>query len=203
MTANTFHDGRTRCAWGGDWADDLMRRYHDEDWGRPVRDEAVLFEFITLEGAQAGLSWTTILRKREGYRRGFADFDADVVAAYGAADVERLLADPGIVRHRGKIESTISNARAVLDLRRSGGLPDLVWSFVGGQPIVNRWRELGEIPALTDESKALSKELLRRGFRFVGPTTIYAFMQAVGLVNDHTVDCYRYEELRGRRSTPT
>jgi DNA-3-methyladenine glycosylase I len=161
----------------------------------PVRGERRLFELITLEGAQAGLSWTTILRKRHGYRRAFAEFDPEIVAVYGEADVERLLGDAGIVRHRGKIESTITNARAVLDLRLDGGLSNLVWSFVGDRPIVNAWSTIDQIPALTDESKALSRELLRRGFRFVGPTTTYAFMQACGLANDHTIDCFRYSEV--------
>jgi DNA-3-methyladenine glycosylase I len=196
MPGIAFDDGRIRCGWGGDWTDDLMRHYHDDEWGMPVREESTLFELITLEGAQAGLSWTTILRKRDGYRRAFAAFEPSVVAAYGEPDVERLLADPGIVRHRGKIESTISNAHAVLALRESGGLVDLVWSFVDGRPKVNAWRRLEQIPAVTDESTALSRELLRRGFRFVGPTTMYAFMQAVGLVNDHTVDCFRYTEVQ-------
>jgi DNA-3-methyladenine glycosylase I len=195
VTSTAGRDGRTRCSWGGDWSDDLMRRYHDEEWGVPVHDESRLFELITLEGAQAGLSWTTILRKRDGYRRAFAGFDPEFVAAYEEVDVERLLADPGIVRHLGKIESTISNAHAILELREDGGLSELAWSFVGGSPIVSGWRSTDQIPASTDESRALNKELLRRGFRFVGPTTMYAFMQAVGLVNDHTVDCFRYAEL--------
>jgi DNA-3-methyladenine glycosylase I len=187
-------EGRVRCAWGGDWPADL-RAYHDEEWGVPVRDERRLFELITLEGAQAGLSWTTILRKRHGYRRAFAEFDPEIVAVYGEADVERLLGDAGIVRHRGKIESTITNARATLDLRADGGLSNLAWSFVGDRPIVNAWSTIDQIPALADESRALSRELLRRGFRFVGPTTTYAFMQACGLVNDHTIDCFRYAEV--------
>jgi DNA-3-methyladenine glycosylase I len=190
-------DGLVRCSWGGDWPAD-MRAYHDEEWGVPVRDEGRLFELVTLEGAQAGLSWTTILRKRDGYRQAFAGFDPVAVAHFGEADVERLLADPGIVRHRGKIESTITNARAILELQGSeGGFAALVWSFVGGRPIINTWRSIDQIPAVTDESRAMSRDLLRRGFRFVGPTTLYAFMQAVGLVNDHTVDCFRYREVGG------
>jgi DNA-3-methyladenine glycosylase I len=166
--------------------------YHDEEWGTPSRDDRHLFELLVLEGAQAGLSWSTILRKREGYRQAFAGFDPEAVARFGDRDVERLLADSSIVRNRAKIESAIGNARCVLEL---GGLADYLWGFVGGEPIVGRWRSVGEIPAETDESKAMSKDLKRRGFRFVGPTICYAFMQAAGLVNDHTVDCFRYREL--------
>jgi DNA-3-methyladenine glycosylase I len=162
--------------------------YHDEEWGVPVHDDRVLFEFLTLEGAQAGLSWLTILRKREGYRKAFADFDAAKVARYTPTRVETLLADPGIVRNRLKVESTVNNAQRILEL--DVPLSELLWSFVGGEPTVNRWRTWREIPAETAESKAMSKELKRRGFRFVGPTVCYAFMQAVGLVNDHTTDCF-------------
>jgi DNA-3-methyladenine glycosylase I len=147
---------------------------------------------LTLEGAQAGLSWSTILRKRDGYRKAFANFDAAKVARFKAKDVERLLADPGIVRNRLKVESAVNNAQRVLEL---DGLSDYLWSFVDGEPKVNRFRKLGDIPAETVESKAMSKDLKKRGFRFVGPTVCYAFMQACGLVNDHTVDCYRYAEL--------
>ena len=170
-----------------------MVAHHDEEWGTPSRDPRHLFELLTLEGAQAGLSWTTILRKREGYRRAFADFDVERVARFTERDVERLLADPGIVRNRAKVESTISNARAVLALDEP--LPDLLWRAVGGEPKVNRPGSLAEIPAETAESRALSSELKRRGFRFVGPTVCYSFMQAVGLANDHTVDCFRLAEL--------
>jgi DNA-3-methyladenine glycosylase I len=166
-----------------------MVAYHDEEWGTPSRDPRHLFELLTLEGAQAGLSWSTILRKREGYRRAFAGFDAERVARFGKRDVERLLGDAGIVRNRAKIESTISNARAVLDL--DAPLVELLWRAVGGEPKVNRPRSLAEIPAETAESKALSKELKRRGFRFVGPTICYALMQAAGLVDDHVVSCFR------------
>jgi DNA-3-methyladenine glycosylase I len=166
-----------------------MVAYHDEEWGTPSRDPRHLFELLTLEGAQAGLSWTTILRKREGYTRAFADFDVERVAGFGARDVERLLADPGIVRNRLKVESTISNARAVLALDEP--FVDLLWSAVGGEPQVNRPQSLAEIPAETAESKALSKELKRRGFRFVGPTICYALMQSAGLVDDHVVGCFR------------
>ena len=179
-----------RCSWAG--TDPLLVAYHDEEWAVPVHDDASLFELLTLEGAQAGLSWLTVLRKREGYRRMFAGFDPVAVADFGDADVTRLLGDPGIVRHRGKIESTVSNARAVLAVQEElGSLAALVWSFVDGAPLVNRPRTLAGIPAETPLSRALSKELRRRGFRFVGPTTVYAFMQAAGLVDDHLVTCFR------------
>ena len=178
----------TRCAWVPE-GDPLYVAYHDEEWGVPSRDERHLFEMLVLEGAQAGLSWSTILHKREGYSAAFAGFDAVNVARFGARDVERLMGDAGIVRNRLKIESAIANARAVTE---TGGLDDLVWGFVGGKPKENAWKTVGEIPAETEESKAMSKELKRRGFRFVGPTVCYAFMQACGLVNDHTVDCFRY-----------
>ena len=158
----------------------------------PSRDDRHLFEMLTLEGAQAGLSWSTILRKREGYRKAFANFDAAKVARFSDRKVERLLADPGIVRNRLKVESTVNNAERVLEL---DSLSDYLWSFVDGEPTVNRWRKLGELPAETAESKAMSKDLKKRGFRFVGPTVCYAFMQACGLVNDHTVDCFRYAEV--------
>jgi DNA-3-methyladenine glycosylase I len=172
-----------------------MAAYHDEEWGVPSRDERHLFELLTLEGAQAGLSWSTILRKRDGYRRAFAGFDPAAVARFGAEDVERLLADPGIVRHRGKIDSTIGNARAVLAVQDElGSFAALVWRCVDDKPRRNRPRTLAEIPAETAESRALSRELKRRGFRFVGPTILYAFMQAAGLVDDHTVDCFRSGE---------
>jgi DNA-3-methyladenine glycosylase I len=163
----------------------------------PVHDDQVLFEFLTLEGAQAGLSWSTILKKREHYRRAFDGFDPERVARFTPARVERLVADPGIVRHRGKIESTVSNAKRFVDVQREFGSFDrYVWQFVGGAPRVNRWRTLRDIPARTPESDALSKDLERRGFRFVGSTICYAFMQAVGMVNDHTTDCFRYGEIR-------
>jgi DNA-3-methyladenine glycosylase I len=180
-----------RCEWAEGGPE--MVRYHDEEWGVPSRDERHLFELLTLEGAQAGLAWSTILRKRDGYRRAFAGFDPEAVARFDETDVARLLADPGIVRHRGKIESTIDNARAVLRVRDEGGsLAELVWGVVGGEPRRNAWRSLAELPAETDESRALSRELKRRGFRFVGPTTLYAFMQAAGLVDDHVVGCFRH-----------
>ena len=166
-----------------------MVAYHDEEWGVPSHDPRHLFELLTLEGAQAGLSWITILRKREGYRRAFADFDVERVARFTERDVERLLGDPGIVRNRAKVESTISNAQAVLGLDEP--FADLLWRAVGGEPKVNRPASLAEIPAETDESRALSKELKRRGFRFVGPTICYALMQAAGLVDDHVVGCFK------------
>ena len=181
-----------RCAWVPE-ADPLYVAYHDDEWGVPSRDDRHLFELLVLEGAQAGLSWATILRKREGYRRAFADFDVAKVARFDDRDVERLLADAGIVRNRLKVESAIANARATLDLDMP--LNEFLWSFVAGEPKVNRWRTLREIPAQTEESVAMSKALKKRGFRFVGPTVCYAFMQATGLVNDHTVDCFRYREV--------
>jgi DNA-3-methyladenine glycosylase I len=182
----------TRCEWAAG-GDELMRAYHDDEWGVPSHDDRHLFEMLTLEGAQAGLSWSTILRKREGYRHAFAGFDPEVVARFRAKDVERLLADPGIVRNRLKVESTIVNAGRVLEVQAElGSLDAYLWSFVDGAPIVNAWRTLSELPAETDLSRALSKDLKRRGFRFVGPTACYAFVQSVGMVDDHTVDCFRY-----------
>ena len=181
----------TRCEWAAG-SDELMLAHHDEEWGVPSHDDLHLFEMLTLEGAQAGLSWSTILNKREGYRRAFAGFDPAVVARFGPRDVERLLADPGIIRNRQKVESTVNNAARVLEAQEEhGSLDAYLWSFVGGQPIVNHWRTLSELPAETDLSKAISKDLKGRGFRFVGPTSIYAFMQTVGMVDDHTVDCFR------------
>jgi DNA-3-methyladenine glycosylase I len=173
-----------------------MLAYHDREWGVPSHDEAQLFELLTLEGAQAGLSWSTILHKREGYRRAFAGFDVDRVARFDARKVERLLADPGIVRNRLKVESTVANARAIRAVRRQeGSLDAYLWTFVGGRAIRNRWRALGQIPAETEESRAMSKDLKRRGFRFVGPTVCYAFMQATGMVNDHETGCFRYPQV--------
>jgi DNA-3-methyladenine glycosylase I len=188
------NDDRIRCAWG-DWADPLYRVYHDEEWGLPSRDRSHLFEMLVLEGAQAGLSWTTILRKREGYRSAFAGFEPEKVAAFGPDDVDRLLLDPGIVRNRAKIESAIDNARALLALEASGvSFVDYIWSFVDGHTLQNDFAS-GESPAETAESQAMAKDLKKRGFRFMGPTTCYAFMQATGLVNDHTVDCFRHAEV--------
>ncbi len=173
-----------------------MLAYHDDEWGVPSRDDQHLFELLTLEGAQAGLSWSTILRKREGYRRAFAGFDPAAVAGFTPKDVERLLADPGIVRNRLKVESTLVNAARVLEAKEEfGAFGAYLWSFVDGRPIVGRWRSLSELPAETDLSRALSRDLKKRGFRFVGPTVCYAFMQAVGMVNDHAVDCFRFAAL--------
>lgn len=186
---------RVRCDWVAG-ADPLYLAYHDEEWGTPSHDDTHLFEMLVLEGAQAGLSWSTILRKRDGYRRAFAGFDAAKVARFTSAKVERLLADPAIVRNRLKIESTVNNAARVLEVRRElGSLDAYVWSFVDGSPIVGRWRTVGQIPASTRESEAMSKDLKGRGFRFVGPTVCYAFMQATGMVNDHTTACFRFAEL--------
>jgi DNA-3-methyladenine glycosylase I len=184
----------TRCEWVPE-TDPLYVAYHDDEWGVPSHDERHLFEMLVLEGAQAGLSWSTILKKRDGYRRAFAGFDVTKVARFARRDVERLMSDAGIVRNRAKIEAAIANARAALELE---SLDEFLWSFVDGQPLQNTWKRLSEIPAETAESKAMSKELKRRGFRFVGPTICYALMQACGLVNDHTVDCFRYGEVQAR-----
>ena len=186
----------TRCAWVG--SEPLYVSYHDEEWGVPVHDDRLLFEFLVLEGAQAGLSWLTILRKREGYRRAFAGLEPAAVAAFGPADVERLLADSGIVRNRLKIGAAIDNARAFLQVQEEFGSFDAyVWGFVGGETIHNEWRTMAQIPAKTPEAERMSADLKKRGFRFVGPTICYAHMQATGMVNDHTVDCYRWAQLRG------
>ncbi|WP_019918027.1 DNA-3-methyladenine glycosylase I [Methyloversatilis discipulorum] len=183
-----------RCTWCGQ--DPLYVDYHDSEWGVPVRDERELFERLILEGAQAGLAWITILRKRDGYRRAFAGFDAQQIARYDDDDRARLMADAGIVRNRLKIDATIGNARALLALHERGGsLSDLLWDAVGGQPMVNHWRRHGDCPASTPLSDQLSKELARLGFRFVGSTIVYAWMQSVGVVNDHLVDCFRHREL--------
>jgi DNA-3-methyladenine glycosylase I len=180
-----------RCDWVPE-DDPLYVAYHDEEWGVPSHDDTHLFELLVLEGAQAGLSWSTILRKREGYRKAFAGFDAEQVARFKKRDVERLLGDPGIVRNRLKVESAVDNAKRVLEVREElGSLDAYLWSFVEGEPLVGSWRSVRELPAETDESKAMSKDLKRRGFRFVGPTICYAFMQAVGIVDDHTLDCFR------------
>ena len=185
----------TRCAWVPE-SDPAYVAYHDGEWGAPSRDDRHLFELLVLEGAQAGLSWSTILHKRDGYRRAFAGFDVERVARFRSRDVQRLLGDAGIVRNRAKIESAIQNAGRTLEVRDElGSLAEYVWSFVVGEPLVGRWRTLSQIPAETEESRAMSKDMKRRGFRFVGPTICYAFMQAAGLVNDHTVDCFRFAEL--------
>ena len=185
----------TRCEWCG--SDPLYIAYHDEEWGVPVHDDRLLFEFLILEGAQAGLSWLTILKKRDNYRKAFHNFDYERIASYTETDVERLLADVGIVRNRLKIQSAIKNARGVLDIREEyGSLDAYLWRYVDGVAIQNAWKTLGEIPANTERSDAMSKDLKRRGFSFVGSTICYAFMQAVGIVNDHTTDCFRYREIK-------
>lgn len=175
-------------------------RYHDEEWGVPVHDDCTHFEFLILEGAQAGLSWITILRKRENYREAFADFDPERVARFGRREVTRLLRNPGIVRNRLKVESAVHNARAFLAVQDEfGGFDRYVWRFVGGRPIVNRWTDMKQVPARTPESDALSRDLKKRGFNFVGSTIIYAHMQAVGMVNDHVAGCFRHRQLARRR----
>ncbi len=185
---------KKRCPWG---TDGLEREYHDKEWGVPVHDDRLLFEFLILEGAQAGLSWSTILRKRDAYRDAFAGFDPAKVAAFGARDVGQLLKNPGIVRNRRKIESAIANAKAFLAVQREFGSFDAyLWGFVGGRPRQNRWRTFHNVAAQTEESQALSKDLKKRGFTFVGPTICYALMQAVGMVNDHLVTCFRHKEIR-------
>jgi DNA-3-methyladenine glycosylase I len=187
-----------RCPWA---KAELDIAYHDREWGVPVHDDRLLFEFLTLEGAQAGLSWSTILKKRPGYRRSFANFDPAAVARFSPSKIERLLQDPGLVRNRLKIESTVSNARALIQVQREFGSFDAyVWRFVGGEPKQNGWRVFRQVPATTSQSDALSKDLKRRGFRFVGSTICYAFMQAVGMVNDHLTTCFRYRELVDQES---
>lgn len=185
---------KTRCAWCGN--DPLYLAYHDGEWGVPVHDDRRLYEFLVLEGAQAGLSWLTILKKRQNYRKAFRNFDCAAVARFGKEDVERLLADPGIVRNRLKIESAIRNAQGVLRIREEyGSLDSFVWRYVDGTPQQNAWRSLAELPARTRLSDRLSSDLKKRGFNFVGSTICYAFMQAVGMVNDHTTDCFRHREI--------
>ena len=186
---------RPRCEWPGN--DPLMVAYHDEEWGLPQRDDRALFELLILEGAQAGLSWSSILKRREGYRAAFAGFDIPTIAAFEASDVERLLADPGIIRNRAKVESTIANAAAAIAVQQEvGSLSSYLWSFVGGRPLVNRFKSISELPVETDESRAMSRDLRKRGFSFVGPTICYAFMEATGMVNDHVVGCFRYEQVQ-------
>ena len=183
-----------RCSWPGD--DPLMVEYHDLEWGTPIRDDRKLFEFLILEGAQAGLSWQTILRKREGYRRAFDDFDPARIARYGDDEIAQLLANPDIVRNRRKISAAIGNARALLEFGQEDSFSHFIWSFVGDQPIDNRRIADENVPATSPESESMSKELRRRGFRFVGPTICYAFMQAAGMVNDHLAACFRHQEIR-------
>jgi DNA-3-methyladenine glycosylase I len=184
-----------RCPWSENLPPNYLR-YHDEEWGVPSHDDQHLFELLVLEGAQAGLSWSTILNKRDDYRRAFEGFDVERVARFTPRRIERLLQDPGIVRNRAKVEAAVANAKASLEVvEESGSLDAYLWSFVGGRPIRNKWRALGDIPAETAESRAMSKELKGRGFRFVGPTICYAFMQSVGMVNDHVVTCFRYRQV--------
>jgi DNA-3-methyladenine glycosylase I len=190
----TSSQDKKRCAWSG--TDPVYVAYHDEEWGVPAHDDRLLFEFLVLEGAQAGLSWSTILRKRDAYRRAFDRFDPRKVARYDRRKLAALLADAGIVRNRAKIESAVKNARAFLEVQAEFGSFDAYqWRFVDGRPVQNRWRSLGDIPARTAQSDAMSADLKRRGFTFVGPTIIYAHMQAVGMVNDHLVDCFRHREI--------
>jgi len=188
-------DDRVRCAWaqGGDA---LMLAYHDEEWGVPLHDDRALFELLTLEGAQAGLSWSTILKRREGYRRAFDGFDIVHIAAYGDVEVARLLEDPGIIRNRAKVHATITNARATLEVQREhGSLDAYLWGLAGGAPRRNEFASMAELPAETEDSRRMSRELKKRGFGFLGPTICYAFMQATGMVNDHERACFRYAEV--------
>ncbi len=185
---------KRRCEWCG--SDPLYVAYHDDEWGVPVHDDRCLFEMLTLEGAQAGLSWLTILKKREGYRKAFHGFDYEKIAEYSQRDIKRLLSDSAIVRNRLKIESVIKNARGVLVIKEEfGSLDSFLWPYTDGTPRQNAWKSMADLPARTEQSDAMSKDLKRRGFNFVGPTICYSFMQAVGMVNDHTTDCFRYREI--------
>jgi DNA-3-methyladenine glycosylase I len=185
---------KTRCAWAGD--DALYQSYHDEEWGVPLHDDQKLFEFLILEGAQAGLSWITILKKRENYRAAFDDFDPQIVAKYDEAKIKELLSNPGIVRNKLKVRSAVSNAQLFLDIQREFGSFDAyIWGFTGGKTKINQWKSLSELPTKTPEAEAMSKDLKTSGFKFIGPTICYAFMQTIGMVNDHTVDCFRYKEV--------
>ncbi|MBX2964835.1 MAG: DNA-3-methyladenine glycosylase I [Cyclobacteriaceae bacterium] len=185
---------KNRCAWCLKFEQYI--EYHDKEWGVPVHDDRIHFEFLILEGAQAGLSWATILKKREGYRKAFADFDPEKVARFTEKRLEKILLDPGIVRNRLKVYAAVNNAKRFLEVQKEfGSFSNYIWSFVNGKPIVNKWKTLKQIPATTKESDALSKDLLKRGFKFVGSTVIYAHMQACGLVNDHLVDCFRYKQV--------
>ena len=185
----------TRCKWVTGQFDSYLK-YHDEEWGVPVHDDKVHFEFLILEGAQAGLSWSTILKRREGYKKAFANFDVNKVAKFDKSKIENLLQDSGIIRNKLKVNSTVTNARAFLNVQREfGSFDQYIWSFVNNKPIINSWKDISEIPAKTKVSDALSKDLIKRGFKFVGSTIVYAHMQACGLVNDHTTDCFRYKEI--------
>ncbi|HEU4342310.1 MAG TPA: DNA-3-methyladenine glycosylase I [Candidatus Binatia bacterium] len=184
-----------RCTWAG--SDELYYKYHDEEWGVPLHDNRRLFEMLILEGAQAGLSWITVLRKRDAYRKAFDNFDPQKIARYNQNKIDELLTNPGIIRNRAKILATIDNAKAYIEIPAEfGSFEKYVWQFVGGKPITNKWKRLQQLPAETKESQAMSKDLKKRGFRFVGPTICYAFMQATGMVNDHLVDCFRYKEVQ-------
>ncbi len=197
-TLANVSDSRPRCAWASSDADYI--RYHDTEWGSPSRDDQHLFEMLVLESMQSGLSWITILRKRENFRRAFSNFNIAAVAKYNAAKIDKLLADPGIIRNRKKIEAAIANAQAARRvIAEVGSLADFLWLMVANRPLINRWKSQSEIPAMTDESQRLAAELKKRGFHFLGPTTCYAFMQAVGMVNDHLVGCFRHRELAGKK----
>lgn len=185
---------KKRCEWVGD--NPLYIEYHDKEWGVPVFDDRLLFEFLILEGAQAGLSWLTVLKKRENYRKAYKNFDAKKVARFTEANIEKLLQNPGIIRNRLKVRASVKNASAFLDIQKEfGSFAKYSWNYVGGKPIINKFKKVSKLPALTPESEAMSKDLKKRGFTFVGPTIIYAHMQAVGMVNDHTTDCFRYKEV--------
>jgi DNA-3-methyladenine glycosylase I len=190
-----------RCEWAN--RSELEQSYHDKEWGVANHDDRSLFEFLVLEGAQAGLSWSTILRKREGYRKAFDDFDVRKISRYSGKDASRLLANSDIIRNRLKIDATITNARAFLKVQAQfGGFDPYIWQFVSGRPIHNSWKKITDVPSSTPESEAMSRDLQKRGFKFVGSTICYAFMQAVGMVNDHLVDCFRYEELKNPEAPP-
>ncbi|MBI4033224.1 MAG: DNA-3-methyladenine glycosylase I [Candidatus Blackburnbacteria bacterium] len=187
-------EGKKRCDWPGN--NSLMVAYHDKEWGVPVHDDRKLFEFLILEGAQAGLTWQTVLNKREGYRKAFSGFDAEKIAHYGARDIKQLLLNPGIIRNRLKVTATIQNAKKFLEIQKEfGTFNAYIWEFVGGKPINNKIKSMKDIPVTTEESDAISKDLLKRGFKFAGSTICYAFMQAVGMVNDHQVICFRYNQI--------
>ncbi|MEL6536844.1 MAG: DNA-3-methyladenine glycosylase I [Bacteroidota bacterium] len=191
-----MQDGKIRCSWASE-VNQAYIDYHDNEWGVPVHDDRVLFEFLILEGAQAGLSWATILNRRSGYRKAFADFQPEIVASYSAAEVETLLQDPGIIRNKLKVNGAVKNAQLFLDIQEEFGSFDAyIWRFVDGSPIINHWENMSQVPVTTPESDAMSKDLKKRGFKFVGSTIMYAYMQACGLVMDHTVDCFRYAELK-------
>lgn len=186
---------KIRCPWAE--KDPLLKKYHDREWGIPIHNDRLLFEFLVLEGAQAGLNWITVLKKRGNYREVFDNFDPARVASYDNAKIEKLMNNPGIIRNRRKITSTVANAKAILAIQEEyGSFDSYIWQFVGGKPIQNEWENIEKLPAFTPESKKMSKDLKKRGFKFVGPTTCYAFMQAVGMVNDHILNCFRHSEIK-------